>query len=474
MVFMPYDFLSRKTANDMYFSDQLSRDARIGQAKALLREALTEHSQKIDQVRGPRPELVDSYQEMLSRLAIARGGAPYFPYITSGLGNGPFVELGDGSVKLDFIVGIGVHGLGHSHPLLLEATVDAGLEDTVMQGNLQHDEYSLKLCERLIGLAHRGGAPLQHCLLTTSGAMANENALKIAFHNRFPASRVICIDNCFAGRSLSLAQLTDRPPYRAGLPKTLDVDFITMFHPRDPEGTTRQAIAMLQKHLDRHPGEYACLWLELVAGEGGYYPGTREYFENLCRICHKHHVLIIFDEVQTFSRLSQPFAFQHFGLEAFADIVTLGKVTQVCATLYGEQLKPKGPILSQTFTGASASIRSGLAVLDEFERCNCFGEDGWNMRRHQYFRSKLEKLATDNPGKISGPYGEGMMIAFTPGDGSAETAKSMLQRLYDLGLMGFLAGSNPNRIRFLPPPGITTEHHIDLACEIIDRAIQEN
>ncbi|MBU6173090.1 MAG: aminotransferase class III-fold pyridoxal phosphate-dependent enzyme, partial [Planctomycetes bacterium] len=172
-------------------------------------------------------------------------------------------------------------------------------------------------------------------------------------------------------------------------------------------------------------------------------------------------------------RLSQPFAFQHFGLEAFADIVTLGKVTQVCATLYGEQLKPKGPILSQTFTGASASIRSGLAVLDEFERCNCFGEDGWNMRRHQYFRSKLERLAADNPGKISGPYGEGMMIAFTPGDGSAETAKSMLQRLYDLGLMGFLAGSNPNRIRFLPPPGITTERHIDLACEIIGRAIQE-
>ena len=184
--------------------------------------------------------------------------------------------------------------------------------------------------------------------------------------------------------------------------------------------------------------------------------------------------LIIFDEVQTFSRLSQPFAFQHFGLDRFADIVTLGKVTQVCATLYGEKLKPKGPILSQTFTGATASIRAGLAVLDELESKGCFGANGWNVRRHQYFRSKLESLTAKYPGKICGPYGEGMMIAFTPGDGSAETAKTMLQRLYDLGLMGFLAGSNPNRIRFLPPPGITTEHHIDLACSIIEQAIAES
>jgi 4-aminobutyrate aminotransferase-like enzyme len=340
-----------------------------------------------------------------------------------------------------------------------------------MQGNLQHNSGSLAMCERLLELANQQGAKLDHCLLSTSGAMANENSLKIAFHNRFPASRVICMDNCFAGRSLALAQLTDRPAYRAGLPKTLDVDFIPMFHPSDPEGTTTGAIETLKKLLARHPGEYACLWLELVAGEGGYYPGTKPYFEQLCKICHEHKVLIIFDEVQTFSRLSQAFAFQHFGLDAYADLVTLGKITQVCATLYGESLKPKGPVLSQTFTGATASIRCGLAVLDELESKQCFGADGWNMRRHRYFRSKLEALAQKHPGKICGPHGEGMMIAFTPGNGGADEAKDMLMRLYQLGLMGFLAGGNPTRIRFLPPPGVTTEKHIDLACEIIEKAL---
>ncbi|MFN9850972.1 MAG: aminotransferase class III-fold pyridoxal phosphate-dependent enzyme, partial [Planctomycetota bacterium] len=353
--------------------DALIGDPRVAQARALLGAALEEQRAKIDSIRPPVPELIESYRAKLSRLTNARGGATYFPYLSSGLGNGPFVQLGDGSVKLDFIVGIGVHGMGHSDSRMLQATIDASLEDTVMQGNLQHDESSLLMCEKLIELARRQGAKLDHCLLSTSGAMANENSLKIAFHYRAPASRVICIDNCFAGRTLALAALTDRPAYRSGLPATLDVDYITMFHPRDPEGTTRSALEGLHRLLDRYPGQHACLWLELVAGEGGYYPGTAEYFQGLCRACRERGVLIIFDEVQTFSRLSRPFAFQHFGLDEFADIVTLGKITQVCATLYGTALKPKGPILSQTFTASTASIRCGLAVLDHLDAQGCFG-----------------------------------------------------------------------------------------------------
>ncbi|MBM3964912.1 MAG: aminotransferase class III-fold pyridoxal phosphate-dependent enzyme [Planctomycetes bacterium] len=450
----------------------LIADPRVAQARGLLLEALEAHRNTIQAIRPPKPELVPGYQRQLERLATARGGAPYFPYISSGLGNGPFVELGDGSVKLDFIVGIGVHGMGHSDPRMLSATIDASLEDTVMQGNLQHDAASLWLCERLIALAKQSGARLEHCLLSTSGAMANENSLKIAFHNRAPASRVICIDNCFAGRSIALAALTDRPAYRTGVPKALDVDYLPMFHPSDPKGTTRGAIDGIQRLFDRYPGQHACLWLELVAGEGGYYPGTHEYFESLCKLCRERNVLVIFDEVQTFSRLSRPFAFQHFELDEYADIVTLGKITQVCATLFGECLRPKGPILSQTFTAATASIRCGLAVLDHLEKSNCFGRDGWNMRRHKYFQERLESLAKKYPGRISGPYGEGMMVAFTPGDGSAETAKTMLGKLYDLGLMGFVAGSHPTRLRFLPPPGVTTEAHIDLACACIEAALK--
>jgi acetylornithine aminotransferase len=48
----------------------------------------------------------------------------------------------------------------------------------------------------------------------------------------------------------------------------------------------------------------------------------------------------------------------------------------------------------------------------------------------------------------------------------------MLGNLYELGLMGFVAGSNPTRMRFLPPPGVTTNDHIDMACKIIETALE--
>lgn len=449
-------------------ASRLAQDPRIQQAKELLQAAVAEAAAEITDVRSADPSRRSSYKKALERLAASRGGAPYFPYISSGLGNGPFIQLADGSVKLDFIVGIGVHGLGHSHPANIAASVDAAIEDTIMQGNLQHDSVSLAMMERLLTLADPSTSELAHVLLSTSGAMANENALKIAMHAKTPANRVICIDNCFAGRSIALASLTDRPAYRAGLPLALDVDYLPMFHPRDPAGTTEEAVNKLQKLLARHPGRYACIWLELVAGEGGYYPGTTDYFTRLCQICRQHDVTIIFDEVQTFGRLSQPFAFQHFGLQKFADIVTIGKITQLCATLFRANYKPKAPILSQTFTAATSSIHAGLAALDMLEEKDCFGESGWNVRRHRHWVNRMEEIRQRHPNKISGPYGEGMMFAFTPADGRYETANDLTMRLFEAGLMGFMAGSDPTRLRFLPSPAIVTESHIDRACEIIE------
>ena len=455
-------------------AEQLRKDPRVAEAEKLLQAALADAQANIQGAQPPVAALQSSFQALLDRLAVARGGAPYFPYLGSGIGSGPWVELADGSVKLDFITGIGVHGLGHSHPRLLTAGLRAAMQDTIMQGNLQQHVPSLELCEQLLSLATRQGASLAHCLLSTSGAMANENALKIAFHNRAPADRVLALDNCFAGRSIAMAQLTDRPHYRTGVPTALAVDYIPPEDPEHSAASQDRSLAALDKHLRRHPGKYAALWLELVAGEGGYYPGSREYFEKIIARVKQDNVLVIFDEVQTFGRLSQPFAFQHFGLNEHADIVTIGKITQLCATFYGTHLKPEGPLLSQTFTAASSSIEAALVVLDELEQSDCFGPHGRNMSRHAYFAEQLDRLSREFPGKLSGPFGCGMMIAITPGDGSAQAANDLVHALFQAGLMGFVAGSNPSRVRFLPPPAATTTEHIDAAVQILARVLKES
>ncbi len=399
-------------------ADKFRSDPRVAEARRLLAAALADAQSHLPGPHGPQPELVAHYQELLQRLAVARGGATYFPYLSSGIGNGPLVELADGSVKFDFITGIGVHGLGHSHPQMLDATIDAALEDTIMQGNLQQHPPSLELCERMLKLACKQGAALAHCLLSTSGAMANENALKIAFHNKQPADRLFAIDNCFAGRSIATAQLTDRPQYRQGIPTALAVDYLPMVTTESSLAEVEAGLSAMKKTLARYPGKHAAVWLELVAGEGGYYPAHPKYITGICELARAGGALVIFDEVQSFSRLSQPFAFQHFGYDNFADIVTFGKITQVCGTLYRTELKPKGPLLSQTFIAASSSIAAGHRVLDLLESAGCFGPASLNMKRHEIYVARMTDLAKRYPGKLSGPWGCGMMFAFTPGDGT--------------------------------------------------------
>lgn len=454
-------------------ADKFRNDPRVAEARRLLAAALADAQAQLPGPHGAQTELVEHYKLLLERLAVARGGATYFPYLSSGIGNGPLVELADGSVKFDFITGIGVHGLGHSHPQMLDATIDAALEDTIMQGNLQQHPPSLHLCERMLTLANQHGAKLAHCLLSTSGAMANENALKIAFHNRAPADRLFAIDNCFAGRSIATAQLTDRPQYRQGIPTALAVDYLPMVTTESSAAEVAAGLAAMKKTLARYPGKHAAVWLELVAGEGGYYPANPAYIRGICELSRAAGALVIFDEVQSFSRLSQPFAFQHFGYNDFADIVTFGKITQVCGTLYRTELKPKGPLLSQTFIAASSSIAAGHRVLDCLESAACFGAASQNMARHEIYVARMSDLAKRFPGKLSGPWGCGMMFAFTPGDGTDPVATRMVHALYEAGLMSFLAGHDPARIRFLPPPAVTTQSHIHQACDIIEAVVSK-
>ena len=170
---------------------------------------------------------------------------------------------------------------------MVQAAIDAALEDTVMQGNLQQHPPSIQMSERLISLARQGGAKIDHCLLSTSGAMANENALKIAFHHKAPADRIIAFDNAFAGRTLAMASLTDRAAYRSGLPITIDVDYLPFRDPHHPERSQRWAVNELHRLLKRYPGRYAAFWAEPIAGEGGYYEGSHEFFARSANRCER-------------------------------------------------------------------------------------------------------------------------------------------------------------------------------------------
>ena len=461
------------TAKTELAADKLRNDPRVEQAKQLLLDAVAEHQETLASVRPPCPELAVDYEKLLNELGSMRGNNIFFPYLGSGIGNGPFVELGDGSVKLDMITGIGVHGYGHSHPSLIEAGVQAAISDTVMQGNLQQNSNSCDILRLLTETACESGAELKHCFLSTSGAMANENSLKMAFQKNHPANRVVAFTGCFAGRTLGLAQVTDKAKYRVGLPDTIAVDYIPFFDHKNPERSTSYAVRRLKHHIHRNPGKHAALWMELVQGEGGYYPGDADFFKALIDVAKENNIAVIADEVQTFCRTTRPYAFQHFGLDKLVDLVTIGKISQVCATLFTSEYNPKPGLISQTFTGSTWAMYAAQAIVSGLIENGNFGTEGRNVQLHNHFVEGLKAVGEKFPGSIDGPHGIGGMVALTPFDGTPEVAKEMVNRLFHAGLMSFMAGGEPSRVRFLMPLGCVTEAHIDMACGIIGNVVSE-
>ena len=451
-------------------SQQLMADPRVAEATRLLQAVVQEHSAQL-QLGPANPEFAPELEKCLAEYANLRGNPLFFPYLGSGAGRSTLVELIDGSVKYDMITGIGVHAMGHANPELLAELVPAILADTVMQGNLQQNVESLSLSRELVALASRKGAKLAHCFLSSSGAMANENAFKILFQHRTGSQRILAFENAFAGRSMVLSQVTDRPKNRVGQPQTIPVDYVPFYQAHSPAESIHHSLRVLERYIERYPDAHCGFIMELVQGEGGYYSAPREYFVALCSLLRKHNIPIFFDEIQTFGRTQEPFAFQMLELDDYADIVTVGKMTQICATLFREELNPKPGLLSQTFTSSTTAIVAARWILRKLSEGNVYGSEGRVEQIHKRFARRFETIHEKAPEKIAGPWGLGGMIAFTPLNGSAEAAKRVLHALYDAGVIAFVAGQNPARVRFLPPLISVSDEEIDAVCDIIENVL---
>ena len=450
----------------------LFSDPRIEQAKKLIQEALKEHKSKLTGVRPGNPELKESYDALLKKVAEVRGGALFYNYLGSGIGNGPLVELADGSVKYDFITGIGVHYMGHSHEGVINATIDGALHNTVMNGHLQQNTNSADVMELFSKAATKYGAGVKNVFLTTSGAMANENGFKMILQKRAPASRFFAFEKCFAGRTMGMAWVTDKAAYRAGLPKTLDVDYIPFYDANDHKGSIDRAVYAMKKQITRFPGGHAGFIMELIQGENGSWVGNKEFFEALIAVCKENNISVMIDEVQTFARTKELFTFQYFGLDKLVDVVTIGKNSQVCATFFTDDHKPKPGLLSQTFTGASSQISAGYYVVNEMINGGYLGENGKIEKLHARFKANLEKITKKYPEKLHGPYGVGAMVAMTTFKGDEAKTKAFTMKLFENGVLSFMAGGGTTtRVRFLMPVMVTTEQHIDDVCEIIEKTL---
>ncbi len=433
---------------------------------------LRSKSATITDVRGPNPGLKESYDALMARAAAVRGRALLYPFVGSGMGNGALVELADGSVKWDMICGIGVHFFGHSDPDLVETALRASLGDTVKQGNLQANFEPHAFSEVLLAEASKGSR-LKHAYLSTSGCMANENALKVCMQKHAPARRVLAFQDCFMGRSLMMASIGDSHEGRVGLPIVADVDYMPFYDEVAAArmGGTRfidMCVSHLEQYIHRYPGQHACFIFELAQGEGGFNVGRRDYFKALIDVCKAHKIAVWDDEIQTFGRLPRMFAYDYYNLGKYVDVFCVGKMTQVCATLYTEEYNPKPGLLSGTFVGETVSFDVGRRVIERLRDGDYYttqeGSPGRIDRHHAAFRQQVKAMAARHPEwfpavpqvtDIVG--GVGGMMRMTPFGGKKERIQAACKAIFEAGVILFSCGHGPYHLRVLPPLGVMKE-----------------
>lgn len=425
---------------------------------------------EISGIREAQASVADSNKKMLDSIGQLRGRPLHYPFIGSGGGRGPYVELEDGSVKIDLINGIGIHLFGHGHPRVMKAALRGALADVITQGNLEPNKEYVRFTEKLVSMASKRSR-LKHAWFASCGTMANENALKMARQKKSPAKMVVSFKNAFAGRSTMMAEVTDNPAYKQGLPEYNEVLRIPFFDKRDPQSGEKSLRAM-KECFEKHEKNIACFVFEPMLGEGGYQAAPREYFIPLLDFCRQQGVAIWADEVQTFTRTGELFAFETLDIGSYIDLCTIAKTAQVGATLYTEEYNPKPGLVAGTFSGSTVSLSAGMEMLDMLQD-GFLGPNGRIQKIHQRFVQGLNHLnETTCKGKVQDAGGMGLMIAYTPFEGKKEQVDPFLKKLYNNGVISFPCGKDPLRARMLVPACILDED-IDVALKIIERTVLE-
>ncbi|RNC92611.1 MAG: aspartate aminotransferase family protein [Allomuricauda sp.] len=354
------------------------------------------------------------------------------------------IELTDerGQTYLDFYGGHAVISIGHSHPHYVTRLTEQ-LNQMAFYSNSIKNPLQLELAEKLGAVS---GCRDYQLFLCSSGAEANENALKMAsFHTG--KSKVIAFKNSFHGRTSAAVAATDNPKINAPLNRQQQVDFV----PLNDFETFEKVIA---------GGDHCAVIIESIQGVGGLDEPTTEFYVFIAQKCKEHGVVLIADEVQSgFGRSGKFFAFQHHGIEP--DIISMAKGMgngfPVGGILIHEKFKPWYGQLGTTFGGNHLACVATLAVLEVLEKEELI-ENAAQLET--YFKNRAAHISALKKVK-----GRGLMLGLEFDAEVGALRKNLIhnQRLFTGG------SANKKLLRFLPALTITKEH-IDL---FFDKLIQE-
>jgi L-lysine 6-transaminase len=346
------------------------------------------------------------------------------------------VDARDGRRYLDFYTFFASLPLGMNHPDLVEdPAFVAELARVAAHKPANPDIYTVELAAFVDTFARVLGDPaLPHLFFVEGGALAVENAIKVAFdwksrHNEMhgrPAelgTQVLHLARAFHGRSGYTLSLTNTEPNKTDrFPKfawpriaSPAVRFPLSEHRAEVEAAEAEALEQARRAFAEHPHDIACFIAEPIQGEGGDNHLRAEFLQAMQELCRANDALFILDEVQTgCGTTGTAWAYQQLDLEP--DIVAFAKKVQVGGIMAGRRVDevPDNVFnvsgrINSTWGGGLIDMVRSRRILEVIERDQLFAasaESGATLLR------QLEALARSHPGVVTNVRGRGLMCAF--------------------------------------------------------------
>ena len=399
-------------------------------------------------------------------------------------GRGIVVTDVDGNEFFDFSAGIAVTSTGHCHPYVVAAIQKQAGELIHMSGTDFYYENMVELAARLSKIAPMRGP--HRVYYGNSGAEAIECALKLArYHTK--RQNVIAFFGAFHGRTMGALSLTASKPQQRRrfaplVPGVTHVRYPDVYRgctggAQEAEQFALGCARFLEEKLFKTtlpPEEVAAIFVEPVQGEGGYVVAPTAFMQELRRICDRHGILLVADEVQSgIGRTGKWWAIEHTGVEP--DIVCMAKGIAsgmpLGITMSRAEIMDWVPgSHASTFGGNPVAVAGALATLDVIEKEHLL-DNSHHVGNH------MMKRMGDWPSKlrlVGDVRGRGLMIGVdivkdkvTKEYGHAERDR-IVELAFERGVL-FL-GCGPSTIRLCPALVVTREE-ADVAVDVLEECI---
>jgi acetylornithine/N-succinyldiaminopimelate aminotransferase len=356
-------------------------------------------------------------------------------------GRGTTVWDDQGNAYLDFSSGIAVSSLGHCHPHWV-AAVQRQAAELVHTSNLFRNPNQAELARRLVGYAGPG-----RVFFCNSGGEADEVMIKLSRLHGMRKSgveakciRVVCAKNGFHGRMFGGMSATPKESVQKG------------FRPLVP-GFVFGDLNSIDSFAGLVDADTSSVFVETIQGDGGINPCTTEFLVGLRRLCDKHDLLLLIDEVQCGAgRTGRFFAFEHAGIRADAVAMAKGLAGgfPIGAMWVGERAADlfQPGMHGSTFGGTPLACAAALAVLDVIESEGLLAHVS---RESGPWIRELGRMAGDFPKQVGAVRGLGFLVGVQMASDSAPYVNALRER----GLLTAPAAANV--VRLLPPLNASAE-----------------